>query len=210
MPQAINNLEDCIKYVKSNNNHKKIILVGHSMGAYASCNVLNYVTVNKVIAIAPFNNIVDVVNDNIIKKLGRKIFLFPIIYRLYLNIKFKSYASYSTFNTLKNTNTTVLVLQGENDKTVSPNNFINSMMTNTNGFINYLLLENKHHFPLMDYDAMNYDLFLKHQVQELKLKYKYQIPDEEIKILNENINYKLKNKLDEGILNEIKKFLSEV
>jgi pimeloyl-ACP methyl ester carboxylesterase len=196
--------------VKSINHNSKIILFGHSMGAYASCNVLNIQDVNKVIAVSPFENVQEVVADHVKNKIGKKIFLFLIIYRILLYFKFKSYSSFSTFKTLKNANTKVLVIQGEDDKTVLPDNFMNNMYYNQNAYINYILLENKHHFPLLSNDAMNYDLFLKHQITELKLKYNNKIPKSEIKQLNENVNYELKYKLDEGVLNVIKKFLREV
>jgi len=210
MPQAIINLEDCINYVINNNPNANIILFGHSMGAYASCNVLNIKQVKKVIAIAPFDNVQSVVHEHVTNKLGRKIFLFPIIYRLLLYIKFKSYSSFSTFKTLKYTNTNVLIIQGEDDKTVSQTNFLNNMYMNQNNFIKYILLENKHHFPLLSNEAMTYDLFLKHQITDLKLNYKNKIPEDEITSLNENINYELKYKLDEGVLKIINEYLSEV
>lgn len=210
MPQSIINLEDCIKYVKTNNPNSKIILFGHSMGAYASCNVLNLEDVNKVIAVSLFDNVEGVVADHVKNKLGKKIFLFLIIYRILLYFKFKSYSLFSTYKTLKSTNTKVLVIQGEDDKTVLPDNFMNNMYYNQNAYIKYILLENKHHFPLLSTEAMNYDLFLKHQITDLKLKYNNKIPENEIKQLNETINYKQKYKLDEGVLNVIKKFLREV
>lgn len=210
MPQAIMDLECCIKQIKKDNPNTSITLVGHSMGAYASCNVLNLEEVDKVIAISPFNDIVDVVGDNIYKKLGKKIFLFPIIYRMILNFKFKKYSSYNTFNTLKYINKKVLLIHGEEDKTVKADRFINAMISNQNSFVQYLLLENKQHDPLLSFEAINYNLFLKHQISDLMLKYNRNIPSNELEILNKNINYELKYKLDGEILRIIENFIKEV
>lgn len=210
MPQAIIDIENCIKEVKKLNPNSEIVLVGHSMGGYAVCNVLNLENVNKVIAIAPFNHITDVVKDNSYNKIGKNIFLFTSIYKMILKIKFKKYASYKTFDTLKYVNTKVLVIHGMNDKTVKVDNCINSMMSNTNVLINYLILDNKTHDPLLSSDAINYNLFLKHQLDELKFKYKKTIPSDELKLINENINYDLKTKFDNEVINEVKKFLNEV
>lgn len=210
MPQSIMDLENCIKQIKIDNPNISITLVGHSMGAYAVCNVLNLESVDKVIALAPFNNIVDVVQDNIYQKLGRKIFLFPIIYRIILYIKFKSYSSYNTFTTLRCVNKKVLVIHGEDDKTVKVDKFINAMYSNPNAYVKYILLENKQHDPLLSVDAINYNLFLKHQLLDLTLKYNNKIPSHELETLNKNINYELKYKLDGEILRLIEKFIEEV
>ncbi len=209
-PQAIQNLEDCIKFIKKENPNAELILVGHSLGAYASCNVLNLVYIDKVIAISPFNNMVDVVVDLIYHFSNKKIFMFSFVYKLLLQIKFGKYARFSTFNTLKTIDTKVLVIHGIDDKTVIVNRTIDSMMFNHNGFVKYILLQNKGHHPLLTDEAQTYNLFLKHQVDELKLKYNKEIPNHELELLNKNINFKLKNEFDEGILNTIKEFLKEV
>lgn len=210
IPQAIIDLENCIHEIKKQFPNSEVNLVGHSMGGYAVCNVLNIHSVNKVIAIAPFNNIIDVVNDNIIKRLGKKFFLFKIVYRIVLKRKFKHYASYDTFNTVKYVNSKVLIIHGMEDKTVLVDNCIKSMMENQNMNVQYLIIDNKGHNPLLSTESMNYNLFLKHHIDDLNINYNKNIPDSEIKLLNENINFDLKFKFDEEVQKIIKNFLSEV
>lgn len=207
--QAIIDLNNCIKYFKEENPNSKIILVGHSMGAYASCNVINYQDVNKVIAISPFNHIVKVVSQTIYQTSSRKIFLFPIIYRIVLFFKFGKYSNLKTYETLKRSNIKVLVLHGMDDKTVLVDDCLNSMMTNINMNVKYLVLDNKQHYPLQSSNAINYNLFLKHELSDLKIKYNKKIPNQEIINLNKNINYKLKNEFDKEVLLVVEKFLSE-
>lgn len=209
-PQAIMDLENCIKKVRNLNPNAEIILAGHSVGAYASCNVLNLEFVDKVVAISPFNNMVDVVTDVVYDRSSKKIFMFSLIYKIILFFKFGKYARFNTFNTLKTIDTKVLVIHGTADKTVIVNRTIQSMMTNHNGFVKYILLQDKDHYPLLSSEAMTYNLFLEHQLEDLQLKYKKNIPEKEIELLNENINYNLINKFDEGILNTIKEFIEEV
>ena len=76
--------------------------------------------------------------------------------------------------------------------------------------IKYILLENKQHDPLLSVEAINYNLFLKHQISDLTLKYSNKIPSHELETLNKNINYELKYKLDGEILRLIEKFIEEV
>lgn len=207
-PQAIMDLEKCIDVIKEKYPNAKITLVGHSMGGYAVVNVLNLQKVDKVLAISPFNNIIDVVMDNANKIFHNKLLFFKASYKLYYKLKFKKYASFSTYKTLKYVNIPVLVIHGTNDKTVLIDNFANSMMTNQNAFVNYLVVENKKHNPLLSYDAINYNLYLAHQIDDLKYKYrKKAIPEIELQKINENVDDKLRSEFDQNVINKITNFL---
>jgi len=208
-PQSLIDLHSCINYLKKESD-EKIILVGHSMGAHAAVNVLNFTNVDKVIAISPYDNISDVVNDHIYSKFRKNIFLFKLIHKFYLRMKFKEYAKFKTFETLKYANTKVLVIHGEEDRTVKVDSCINASMFNTNMLVKYLILENKAHRPLLSQNSINYNLFLKHQLEELRMNFGKNIPEKQIQLLNKDINYKLKNELDNDVLEVIKSFLQEV
>lgn len=207
-PQAIIDLENCVNIVKKEYPQAKITLVGHSMGGYAVINSLNLVSVDKVLAIAPFNSIVDVVLDNVNKTFHNKLFLFRTVYLMYLKTKFKKYGSYETYKTIKYVNIPVMIIHGTSDKTVLINNFYNSMMTNQNLFVKYLMLENKNHNPLLSFNAMTYNLFLDHSIMELKMKYRKKIiPEKELNDINDNINEELRSEFDKEVINEITNFL---
>lgn len=211
VPQSIIDLQYCIKEVSKQNPNEKITFVGHSMGGYAVSNIANLDidNIDKIIAIAPFNNIVDVVYDNIKRSFGKNLFLYKIMHKIYLKVKYKNYASYSTFNTVKYINHKILIIHGEEDKTVKVDNCIDSMMCNINTNVRYLILENKGHQPLLSSDAINYNLYLKHNISDLQMKYGKNIPDDEIQKLNKNINYNLKNQFDNDVIDAIKQFLKE-
>lgn len=206
-PQAIIDLENCITVIKKDYPQAKITLVGHSMGGYAVINSLNLVSVDKVLAISPFNNIVDVVLDNVNKTFHNKLFLFRSMYLMYLKIKFKKYGGYETYKTIKYVNIPVMIIHGTSDKTVLINNFYKSMMSNQNLFVKYLEVENKNHNPLLSFNAMTYNLFLSHSLSDLKLKYRKKIPDEELKQLNDSVNDELRSEFDKEVMNEIINFL---
>lgn len=207
-PQAIIDLKNCVNVIKKEYPTSKITLVGHSMGGYAVINSLNLVTVDKVVAIAPFNSIVDVVLDNVNKTFHNKLFLFRTLYMTYLHLKFKKYGSYETYKTIKYVNIPVMIIHGNSDRTVLINNFYKSMMTNQNLFVKYLEVENRNHNPLLSFNAMNYNLFLNHSLIDLKLKYKRkQIPDVELNSLNDNLNNELRSEFDKEVINEITNFL---
>jgi hypothetical protein len=46
-----------------------------------------------------------------------------------------------------------------------------------------------------------------HQISDLKLNYGKNIPEIEIKKINDNVNIELKTQLDEDVLKEIKSFI---
>lgn len=212
VPQAIIDLKYCLEEVVKQHPNNKITIVGHSMGGYAASNIINVLdinVVNKIIAISPFNNIVDVVYDNIKKNLGKNLFLYKTMHKIYLKIKYKKYASFNTFDTLKYTNIKTLIIHGEEDKTVKVDNCVNSMMSNTNMFVKYLVLENKGHLPMLSNNAINYNLYLKHNISDLQIKYNKNIPENELEKLNKNIDYNLKYQFDEEVLDVLKQFLKE-
>lgn len=208
-PQAIKDLECCIKYVQQQNPQAKILLMGHSMGAYAVGCVLSLVDVKKAIVVAPFDNIVDVVQERVTSKFGKKILLFKTIYKLIQRIRFGKYSSLYTFESLYKTNVKTLVIHGTEDKTIPIDTTINSMMVNNNRNVKYLLLENKLHSPLLSEEAIIYNLSVSHTLEGLKIKYKKQIPNEEIEKLNKNIDLNIKNKFDEKVLVELINFIKE-
>lgn len=211
-PQSLIDLENCIKEVSKINPNKKITLVGHSMGAHAVSNIINHydiTNIDKIIAISPFNNIYDIVDENIKKTIGKSLILSKTMHKIYLWFKFKKVSTYNTYNTLRYINKPILVIHGDADDIVKPDDFIHHMMTNNNMYVKYLIQENKGHRPLLTYDAINYDLYLRHNISDLQLKYGKQIPEDEIIKLNNNIDYSLKNQLDINVINVIKEFLKE-
>lgn len=209
-PQSLIDLQNCIKHLRKDNRDEPLILVGHSMGGNAVINILNLEKIDKVVAISPYNNITDVVSENVKEKVGKKIFLFKTMHKLYLRIKFKKYASFNAYDTLKYTNSKVLVIHGINDKTVKVDDCYDFAMNNLNNNVKCLIVENKGHRPLLSINAINYNMFLDHSITELKLKFGKQIPEKELQVLRNNVNYKLKEELDEEIIREIKDFLCEV
>lgn len=207
MSQAVIDLNNCISAVKKEHPNKEIILVGHSMGGYAVCNAINYHNIKKVIAIAPFDNVVDVTYENIYSYSKKNFLFFKTLYSILLKCRFKEYSSLKSFSSIKNTNCEVLVIQGTEDRTVIPNKFIESMMANNNPLVKFILMDGKGHEPQLSDNAITYNLFLKHNIDELKLKYNKHIPESELKTLNENINFKLKTELDEEVVGIITEFL---
>ena len=207
MPQAIIDLNNCIDVVKKEQPNKEIILVGHSMGGYAVCNAINYHNIKKVIAIAPFDNVVDVTYENIYSYSKKNLLFFKTLYSILLKCRFKEYASLKAFSSIKNNNCEVLVIHGTEDRIVIPDSFIENMMTNNNPLVKYTLLDGKGHDPQLSDNAITYNLFLRHNINELKLKYNKHIPEHELKTLNENINFKLKTELDEEVVGIITEFL---
>lgn len=208
-PQLLIDLNYCIEEVNKLNNNSGIILVGHSMGAYAVSNITRFKNVKKVIAIAPFDNITDIVDYNVRKKLGRSFILFKIIFKLIQLIKFKKYANIKTFETYHFSKTPILVIQGKEDDIVKADDFIENMNINNNRYVNYLLLEEKKHRPLLSKDAIFYNYHLSHQIDNLNFKYGKNISKEIIDDFNKQINYDLKNEFDINVLKTIELFLKE-
>lgn len=208
-PQAIKDLECCIKEVKKLNPNASILLFGHSMGAYAVCNVLNVEHVNKVVAVAPFDNMPDIIFDGVMEKFGKRLFLLRPMYKLIQRVKFGKYSGFTTYKTLSKTQTPVLVIHGVNDRTVSINHFLENMDTNQNPNVKFMMVEDKLHRPLQSDNAVAYNEYLKLQLDSLKVKNKNKLTDEMIEEFNKGIDRQLKNELDEKVLSKITEFLRE-
>ncbi len=177
-------------YFKNNfNDYKKypLVLMGHSWGAYAAINSARFfVNSRKIVAIAGFSS------SNFFTR-GNNIFLKilrPFIFFINL-IMFKKYSLYTSKKTLRKINIPCLLIHGELDNIVTPNQSFLIYKKIKNKNIKIIIEKEKYHSPQLTIKANNaLRDFLGGKIKE------------------DNLDYGILTELDENIFKEINNFIN--
>ena len=167
--QSLNDLDCCIKAIKSipELNGHSISVMGHSWGGFSSMNIpALHPEISHVVAMSGFISP---------KEMIKQIF-FGIkgYYKYFYAIEEKNNPIFSKFNTvesLKNTETKVLIIHSEDDKTVNSKKHFNIIKKglSANKNVEFLLLNGKNHNPNFESFAVVYkDKFFKDLSKKLK------------------------------------------
>ncbi len=149
LTSAIIDIENALKFIKNNQKLQRypLYLFGHSWGGYAVLNALNFKDYNikKVISVSGFNSEID-----FILSFANKLKWLKVIIMLDLYLHNSKYAKMSAFTALKNCESKVLFLQGEDDVTVSLSISGHLFKQIDNKNIEVELLKGKGHTPFVD------------------------------------------------------------
>lgn len=203
--QGIIDLNNLIKYIRKQPEYQNfsLILCGHSWGAY---NVLNadHNHIQKVIAISPFNDPANLLNFLSSKTLHFTLPLFPEYFKIIEKKRFKMYKE--TLISLKNTTVPCLIIHGKEDNTVIPemSYFIFKNKLNYKENLNFFLVEERFHRPLLTKEAALYDVKMNADIAKMNNK---KISEEEKENYYKNLDYDLLTQFDEKVLKEIETFL---
>lgn len=172
MAQSLHDLDDCIKSIKNNNKftHYDLYVIGHSWGGFSTLNITAlHPDIKKIVVLAGFVSVRDLINSNFsgILKCYRQ-----AIYDIEKAAN-PNYINYDGVQTLKNTNSKVLLIYSANDplckKAYHYDKLFNELKDNEN--IAFILEENKGHNPNYTLNAVKYlNLFLKKKAKILKNK----------------------------------------
>ena len=153
MTVGARDVEFAVKYFEQNYSNYPLYLFGHSWGAFTAATALNYsYRIEKTILVSGFNHQSDfVLNGN------------PLGILLSLSIKirdliiYKKAAKLTLINSLEKTNSKVLYLQGENDRTVNPKYSGKRFAEIFKNFknIDVKILPNKEHTPFVTKQAQD-------------------------------------------------------
>lgn len=122
LPQGVIDFDYALRFIKTKEEFKDlpIMLFGHSWGAYSATNVLNYHNdIKAVVSISGFNESSDMLKSYGEKMLGGLVNIALPIIKTHEKIKFKEYASSTSMNGFKNTNTNVMVIHSKDDEVVA-------------------------------------------------------------------------------------------
>lgn len=199
LANGLKSLDYAIKYIKSNYPDKKIYVMGHSWGAFNTLNIVKYnKDIKKVVAMAPFVSLFRVYMGMLPKKIH---FLIPFII-LVEYIKCGKYAFANSLKSLNKFNGNAYILHSKNDNMISYEKntlFIQNKCKNKN--IKYNIVDNKYHNP-------NYSDFAISNLISYSASLQGKSKEEVIEIKNNTDFHKL-GQLDNDIMDDIVKFLSE-
>ena len=211
--QAVIDLKYALDFAKTNEDLKKyaIGLVGHSWGAYAVCQVLQFRSdIKAVVAMSGFNNCSRIICDSAKNETNINFnFLKPFI----TIVNFLTFGANGVKNTeeiLKNTEVPVLILHGKSDITVSLENSLvsNEKLLEKNN-IKKIIYENRFHNVYQTKESEEYLNNTFGKLSELSKKYKGKIPEEEASKIYDNIDYKKMTEEDAEVMNTIIEFLDK-
>ena len=180
----------------------KLILVGHSWGAYGACaSIALGLNPDYVISFSAFDNPYDTMVRFSLNSVGG--IIYPTIPTFYLatNIKYGKNNTLSASKALKNSKAKSLVIQGKNDKTIPYNKeaLYNHVKNLSN--VKTLLLDNiGHNNPWLSYDSIKY---VEDEI-EPKLK---TLSGSELDNFIKNVDKEKTSALSNIVFDEIKDFL---
>lgn len=211
LPQSIIDLFHCLRYIENDNilKKEKIILYGHSLGAYSVCNVIRLFKrrIFGIVALAPFNNSSSLIAERL-KGVGE---MFKPFINFWDNKRFGYIANFQTVYSLKESNTKTLVVYSKNDEMLGyENNFAKyEKELVTNPKITLKRFDSKMHRPNISDNAVQYDAKRNNDYLLLKKKYHNKIPKEILKEYFTNLDYQLLVEFDNQVMQTIMDFINE-
>ncbi len=123
IPQGVIDLLYAIDFVEENEDfqHLPVVLLGHSWGGYAVCNVLNeHPEVKAVVSMAGFNTSADLIKIECERHAGKIADIAVPYMKLYEKLRFGKYASDSALTGFEKSEACVMIVQSSDDTIVPP------------------------------------------------------------------------------------------
>lgn len=205
--QSLRDLDDAIKALKKDEKYSSLPLsvIGHSWGGFSTLNISAiHPDIEKAVAMSGFISV-----SHILKGFFKGV-LSPF-YKKILALEEKSnpdYVKHSALNTLRGTDTKMLVIHSDDDKTVSAKLSFDLMEKefSSKDNISFLRLTGKNHNPNYTEDAVRYkDKFFAEYQRALKKK--ALVTAEDKKAFKEKYDWKRMTAQDEKVWAEIISFL---
>lgn len=189
----IKSLDYVVNFVEQNFKYKQIYLFGHSLGSFASLNVLKYHNnIDKVLVLAPF-----VSYYKELKNLTKTKCLAPFVYLVDL-FKNKKYALCNTKHILKKYKKDLFVISSKDDSIINISNTL-YLKKNFKNF-QFLILNNKDHNPDYTENAVK-------KLKEFRTNLGVLKGAELIKYMK-SLNYRELGELDNNIMDVIVNYFS--
>lgn len=213
--QSVIDLNYALNFVKANEDLNKypIFLVGHSWGAYTVCQVLQFNhNIKAVVSISGVNDSDKLICD--LMKNETKInfnFLKPFLKLINL-FTFGKKACKSTVEILKNTDVPVLLLHGEDDKTVTIENSLvynKETLSNKNN-IKMIIYKDKLHNVYQTKESETYLNSVFGDIAQLNKKYKGKELEDKCDLIYKNIDYKKITEEDKEVMTTIINFIMDI
>ncbi len=204
----VQNLNDFLTYLESLDElkDKKIVLMGHSMGAYASGVITKFHEsfIERVVLFAPFNDIEVFLKDQFIVNIKK--LAYPITYFFVRQEKSNNKNNFLRISDVINqTSIKYLIVSGDNDYLVRLDHnyeFLKSKFLD-NDRTYFLLVSKRGHRPNLVLEAEEYNNSKMEEFNTLRQKGS----PEEIKDYYENLDYNLLVTMDKDVMDYIDTFV---
>lgn len=212
--QSVNDLNYALKFIENDKELSKysVSLVGHSWGAYAVAQVLQFNhNIKSVVAMSGFNSSAKIICDSAKNETNMNLnFLKPFI-TIVNFLTFGKRGIVNTVTVLKNTEIPVLLLYGEVDTSVLIQNSLvaNQKLLSQKPNIKAVVYEKRLHNVYQTKQSEEYLNNTFGELSKLSKKYKGKIPEEEANKIYNNIDYKKMTEEDPEVMDTIIKFIEE-
>ncbi|MCX5775737.1 MAG: alpha/beta fold hydrolase [Firmicutes bacterium] len=205
LTQALLDFEAAVGYVERRPDlaSLKRIVFGHSWGGYVANNLFDLgLKADKLISIAGFNNVPDVICD-----VGHGLQLFKPFFHIVNFFEFGKYANYSSLNSLHKSEIPTLLIQSRCDQLIKYHNALARYIKATKGRGNftYIIDEEKMHNPYLTLEAERYYNKI---VSRLSYMEKKASPEEQMAFYD-SIDYKLITEEDPEFMKKILDWIEE-
>ncbi len=213
--QGLIDLDYALKYINSNPELNKLpkVLFGHSMGAFAVCNItsINNSNIKAIVSLAPFKDEPSMLFEQFraMTNLSYKSIL-KILKREYKK-RFNSLMSVNTFDSLNKSDIPHMIIAGDKDTLVDYESNFMAFKESFENKENYLFVtaKDRYHRPNLAIDAAKYDQDTNEELQQIHGEYKGRTPQERIDEFYKGLDYDLLVKMDDKIMENISNFLNK-
>lgn len=212
--QSVNDLNYALKFIENDKELSKysVSLVGHSWGAYAATQVLQFNhNIKSVVAMSGFNSSAKIICDSAKNETKMNLnFLKPFI-TIVNFLTFGKRGIVNTVTVLKNTEIPVLLLHGEVDTSVLIQNSLvaNQKLLSQKPNIKAVIYEKRFHNVYQTKQSEEYLNNTFGELTKLSKKYKGKISEGEANKIYNNIDYKKMTEEDQEVMDTIIKFIEE-
>lgn len=211
--QGLIDLDYALRYIDSNERLKDMpkFIFGHSMGAYAACNItsLNKTDIKGIVALAPFKDEPSMLYEQFRAMTNMKYkFLYKLLVRKYKE-RFGDVVNINTFDSLKNSDIPHLIIAGDQDPIVD---YYSNFSMFKDAFENkenyqFISVEERFHRPNLTKEAAKYDDDTNKELQQMHAEFKGNTPQERIDEFYQKLDYDLLVQMDMDIMHQISSFL---
>lgn len=216
LTQSLIDLDYALRFIRENDRLKdyRIVLFGHSMGAYAVSNVTSVYSgpISGIVALAPFKDEVSFLFEEFRALTNLKYKTVERLLKKRVYARFGEFAKINTVDSFEQSEIPHLIIAGDQDPIVDYySNFemLKERFEEKSGY-RFLSVENRFHRPNLSLEAAEYDQNTNIELQNIQgKKISQESKDLAVKEFYENLDYHLLVQMDDQVMEAILEFLDD-
>lgn len=216
LTQSLIDLDYALRFIRENDRLKdyRIVLFGHSMGAYAVSNVTSLYSdpISGIVALAPFKDEVSFLFEEFRALTNLKYKTVERLLKKRVYARFGEFAKINTVDSFEQSEIPHLIIAGDQDPIVDYySNFemLKERFEEKSGY-RFLSVENRFHRPNLSLEAAEYDQNTNVELQNIQgKKISQESKDLAVKEFYENLDYHLLVQMDDQVMEAILEFLDD-